>query len=129
LANVYPGTFDIRFGQDETVTAGYRRGVVMTIASSYPLPGTSGTVRIFGSMYMRLHHNENTATLALLSASSTVNVTDPTVVIQPISPSDHDYYRLGLGVDLVPLIAKWANAGKSTSSDGSAANDSSATAP
>jgi len=106
-ANVHPGTFDIRFGQDETVTAGFRRGVVMTIAASYPLPKTGGTVRIFGSMYMRLHHNENTAALALVAASSTIPITDPSVVIQPINPSDHDYYRLGIGADLIPIISKW----------------------
>lgn len=115
VANIHPGTFDIRFGQDETVTAGVRRGVVMTVAASYPLPGTAGTIRIFGSTYTRLHHNENFPAMALVAASSTVPITDPSVVIQPINPSDHDYYRLGIGADLIPIITKWMNS-KNTSS-------------
>lgn len=118
LANTYPGTFDIRFGQDDTVTAGALQHFVMTIAGSYPLPGTAGAVRLFGSTYIGLRHNRNTPALALLATSPAVPVTDPSVVIQPILPSDHDYFRIGLGVDLVPIITKWA-AAKSTSSTGS----------
>ncbi len=119
VVNTYPGTFDVRFGQDETVTAGYLRGLVMTISSSYPLPGTGGTVRIFGATYIRLHNNQNTLALAMLPTSPTVPITDPSVVIQPISPSDQDYYRLGIGVDLIPIFAKWIASSKSSSSTAS----------
>lgn len=116
VENTYPGTFDVRFGEDETVTAGHLRGVVMTLAGSYPLPGTSGTVRIFGAEYLRLHKNSPSEPLALLAASPAVPITDDSVVIQEIAPTDQDYYRLGIGVDLIALISKWFTNSKATSS-------------
>jgi hypothetical protein len=112
VVNTYPGTFDVRLGQDETVTSGFLRGVVLTVAGTYPLPGTAGTVRVFGSTYFRLHKNQNTTALALVAPNPTVPITDPSVVIQSISASDQDYYRLGIGVDLIALISKWANPSK-----------------
>ena len=118
--NTYPGTFDLRFGQDETVTAGILRGVVMTLAGSYPLPGTSGALRIFGAAFNRLHQNHNTMALALLPTVPSLSITDPSVVIQPINSSDQDYYRLGIGVDLIPLISKWANSASKNASSGAA---------
>jgi hypothetical protein len=107
VQNTYPGTFDLRFGQDETVTAGHLTGVVMTLAASYPLPGSQGTVRVFGAMFTRLAGNRTTPALALAPVTSTLAISDPSVVVQPFSPTDQDYFRLGLGVDLVPLISKW----------------------
>jgi hypothetical protein len=106
----FPGTFDARFGEDETVTGGKLRGVVLTLTGSYPLPGTSGTIRIFGATYLRLHKNKNTTALVLIPSTSFISLDDPTVVVQPIQPSDQDYFRLGLGVDLVALIHKFTTA-------------------
>jgi hypothetical protein len=106
----FPGTFDARFGEDETVTGGKLRGVVLTLTGSYPLPGTSGTIRIFGSTYLRLHKNKDTTALVLIPSTSFISLDDPTVVVQPIQPSDQDYFRLGLGVDLVALIHKFTTA-------------------
>jgi hypothetical protein len=128
-ANIYPGTFDVRLGQDETVTGGYLRRLVLTSTASYPLPGTSGAVRIFGSTYVSMNRNRNMPALALLAASSTIPITDPTVVIQPIKPSDHDYFRLGVGVDLVPLISKWISPPKTTTDKGTPAAAPAAATP
>jgi hypothetical protein len=108
LDNTFPGTFDIRFGEDETVTAGRLVPLVMTLAANYPLPGTNGSVRVFGSVYLRMQANRNSNSLALLPAASYATLDQPSVVVQPVAASDQDYYRLGLGVDLVPLIARWA---------------------
>lgn len=108
LDNTFPGYFDVRFGEDETVTAGRLVPLVMTLAASYPLPGTSGSVRVFGSVYLRLHASQNSNPLLLLPSASYATLDQPSVVVQPVAPSDQDYYRLGLGVDLIPLIAKWA---------------------
>lgn len=104
--SIYPGTFDLRLGQDETVTGGHLRGVVLTLNGTYPVPGTKGTVRIFGSSYLRTHKNHDSPTLVLIPSSKFVALDDPTVAIQQIQPSDQDYFRLGIGVDLIPLLAK-----------------------
>jgi hypothetical protein len=111
LQNTFPGTLDLRFGQDESVTQ-HLKGVVMTLSATYPLPGTGGTVRIFGSAYLGLRRNKTSSPLVLVPASTVSTLDQPTVVVQTIQPTDQDYYRLGLGVDLVPLIAKWATATK-----------------
>jgi hypothetical protein len=103
----YPGTFDVRFGQDETVTGGRLRGVVLTLTGSYPLPGTNGAIRVFGSSYLRLHKNQDTTSLVFVPSQSFIALNDPSVVVQPIRRSDQDYYRLGIGVDLIALINKW----------------------
>jgi hypothetical protein len=121
LVNTFPGTLDIRFGQDETVTGGYLRGIVMTLAGTYPVPYTQGAIRIFGAAYLRLHKNVNSPALALIPTNPLVAITDPSVVIQPTIATDQDYYRLGIGVDLIPLFTKWiapasgANSQSSTS--------------
>ena len=107
--NIFPGTFEMRFGEDETATAGHLVPLVMTFAASYPLPGTSGALRIFGSVCLRFARNRTTQPLALLPSSSYATLDQPSVVIQPIPAVDQDYYRLGLGVDLIPLVAKWAS--------------------
>jgi len=109
VENTYPGTFDFRFGQDETVTGRHLRGVVLNMTGTYPLPGTNGAIRIFGSSFLRMHKNINSTALILIPSSKFTALDDPTVVVQPILPSDQDYYRLGLGGDLIPLIAKWVN--------------------
>jgi hypothetical protein len=108
ISSTFPGTFDLRFGEDESVTAGKFLPFVVTITGSYPLPipGSSGSIRIFGSAYLRTASNRNTQALALVPAASFTSIDNPTVVIQSIQPIDTDYYRLGFGVDLVALLSK-----------------------
>lgn len=122
--DTYPGTFDARFGQDETVTGGMLRGVVLTLTGSYPLPGTSNAVRIFGSAYLRLHKNVNTRALVLVPSQSFTSLDDPSVVVQSIQPSDQDYFRLGLGVDLIALIRKWTTAASAATTSASTSKSS-----
>ncbi len=122
--NRFPGTLDLRFGEDESVTAGHLLPFTMTLTGSYPLPGTSGALRIFGATYLRLHRNQNTTALVLIPTATFTTLDTSTVVVQPIQPSDQDYYRLGIGVDLVALIHKfWSTqtpTQKTTSGGGSA---------
>ena len=110
LEGIFPGTFDLRMGQDESVTQHFK-GLVLTLAGSYPLPGTQGTVRVFGSAYLGLRRNRVSNSLILTPASTVVALDQGSVVVQPIAATDQDYFRLGLGVDLIPLIAKWAGSG------------------
>ena len=112
VCDIYPGTFDMRFGEDETVTSGHLIPLVMTLTGSYPLPGTQGVLRIFGETHLRLKGNRNMPTLAATPSTTFTAISDPTVVVQSINPVDTDYYRLGLGIDIVPLISKWLNSSK-----------------
>ncbi len=120
-SNVYPGTVDLRLGEDETITGGKLRGVTLTVAGSFPIPGTQGTVRLFGSTYLRLHKNTNTIALALIPTSPVLSLDSPALVIQQTGRSDQDYYRLGVGVDLFPILSKLKAAAQSSSKTSSSA--------
>jgi len=106
-AQIYPGTFDFRLGEDESVTAGHLVPIVATLNGTYPIPGTQGILRIFGSVYLRVQGTHSATTLAITPSATFVSPTQPAVVLQPIRPADTDYYHLGVGVDLVPLLNKW----------------------
>jgi hypothetical protein len=79
----------------------------MTFTGSFPIPGTKGVLRVFGSSYTRLKSNQNTTALIALPVTSFTSLDSSTVVVQQVARSDQDYYRLGVGVDLVALISKW----------------------
>jgi len=104
--NTYPGTFDLRFGEDESVTGGHLVPLVVTLTGSFPVPGTKGAVRLFGSSYIRAYQNQNTLALILVPSSSFTALDNPAVVVQQIPRSDEDYFRLGIGLDLFPLLVK-----------------------
>ncbi|HXJ95585.1 MAG TPA: hypothetical protein VMT20_22305 [Terriglobia bacterium] len=97
----FPGITDLTFGQDETVTAGMLRGVVMALNSEYPV---SSSIRVFGSVHLRLSGNKNNVTLNMTPVTSPVSVTDSSVVLQSTLPADQDYFRIGVGVDIVQVV-------------------------
>jgi hypothetical protein len=67
---------------------------------------------------LRLHKNSNATALVLVPSQNFVTLDDPSVVVQPIKPSDQGYYRLGIGVDLMPLIHKWYLASQTSAASG-----------
>jgi len=105
--NIFPGTFDLRFGEDESVTGGHLVPLVVTVTGSFPIPGTKGALRVFGSSYMRAYRNKDATALILVPSSSFTSLDNPSVVVQPIQRSDQDYFRLGLGVDLFAILSKF----------------------
>jgi hypothetical protein len=52
---------------------------------------------------MRLKGNQDSDALLLLP-TTVASFNDPKVVIQRIPRSDQDYYRLGIGVDLIQAL-------------------------
>jgi hypothetical protein len=115
LSDIYPGTFDLRFGEDETVTGGHLVPLVMTLSGSFPIPGTKGGLRVFGSSYLRLYRNRNTPALILVPPTTTLPLNSSALVVQQTTQADQDYYRLGIGLDLVAVISQWFNKPKPTS--------------
>jgi hypothetical protein len=90
-------------GQNETVTGGVLRGVVLTLTGDYPLAG--GTFRLFGSAFMRISSNTNGVTMDMSPVTSAVSPTSSSVVIQSTVPLDQDYFRVGVAVDIVKVLA------------------------
>ena len=105
-ANTYPGTFDLRFGEDESVTGGHLVPLVVTVTGSFPIPGTKGAVRVFGSSYLRAYGNRDTTALILVPSANFTSLDNSAVVVQSIQRSDQDYFRLGIGLDIFPLLSK-----------------------
>ncbi|MFZ0959927.1 MAG: choice-of-anchor D domain-containing protein [Terriglobia bacterium] len=102
--NIYPGFMDATVGQDETVTGGELRGMVLTLTGDYPV-GSTG-VRIFASTYMRIARNTNTVALNMDPVTSAVDPVSSSVVIQKTLPLDRDYFRVGIGVDIHQVFTK-----------------------
>jgi hypothetical protein len=113
----FPGFMDVTLGQDETVTGGMLRGVVLTLGGDYPLAG--GTVRVFGSVHLRVAANSNAVSLDMSPVTAAVSPTSPSVVIQPTLPLDQDYFRVGLAVDLQKIISALTTAKKASAGTGS----------
>ena len=98
----FPGLFDVTVGQDEVVTGGRLRGFVLTLQGDYPID-TNGTFRVFGSVHMRIARNSNTTPLDMLPTTTFVDPTTSAVVVQSTVPLDQDYFRLGIGIDIVQV--------------------------
>ncbi len=109
-SDIFPGTVDVRLGQDETVTGGKLRGAVLTFSGSFAIPGTGGTVRLFGSSYLRMHKNVNTPALVLIPTSPVLTLDNPALIVQQTNRSDQDYFRLGIGFDIFPILDKLKSA-------------------
>jgi hypothetical protein len=101
--SIFPGLLDLTVGQNETVTGGVLRGVVLTLTGDYPLAG--GTFRLFGSAFMRISSNTNGVTMDMSPVTSAVSPTSSSVVIQSTVPLDQDYFRVGVAVDIVKVLA------------------------
>jgi hypothetical protein len=99
---------DITIGQNEYVTGGRLKGVVLHIGGTMPVPALDG-VYIFGSMDMGMSfgNNQNNAELLLTPVPSTLNLTylSPSVNTISVSQPNRDRYRLGFGVDLFHLYS------------------------
>lgn len=126
--SIFPGTLDVTFGQDETVTQGYLHGLVGTLSADYPFPGFPA-VRIFGAAYLRMSDNAKLPALPLAPTSPYVPLNDTSVFIQPIRPADQDYFRIGIGFDIVQafksITRSQNNSGTANGSGGGAATPSS----
>ena len=97
-------------GQDETVSGGSLRGLVLTLSGDYPV-GSTG-VRVFASTYMRMARNTNTVALNMDPVTTAVDPISSSVVIQETMPLDRDYFRVGVGVDIHQIWTKLANKNK-----------------
>jgi hypothetical protein len=101
---IFPGTFDILLGRNENVSGGRLRGTVLRLDAQYPMP-FAPYVHLYGTMMLRWKHN--TFSKPFFFDAVTENqpdLTDPKVHILLNPPLDRDFYRLGIGLDIVHLI-------------------------
>jgi hypothetical protein len=105
LLNLYPGTIDVGFGQDESVTGGKLQHWVFRLDTVYPLPFAQ-YLTLFGSIFSALQKNDASlpATLSLPPSANAVALGDPSVALFSAKPASRDYYRLGIAVDLTQVF-------------------------
>ena len=106
--DMFPGIIDLTFGQDESVTGGRTVGIVARLDAVYPLPWFKG-MHVFGSMYTRIHGSSKAS--QPFSGYTIVNpsngaANDLNTFRFGLQPLDRDYFRIGVGVDLIQVFKK-----------------------
>jgi hypothetical protein len=102
-----PATYAVTVGQDEVVTGGALRGAVARFDVFYPLPVNMGglnLIYLFGTATMQLRSSAmGTTPLFLDPAAAGVTATSPGTAIL-VCRNKRDYYRVGVGVDLLNAL-------------------------
>jgi len=100
-------TYTATVGQDELVTAGMMRSAVVRFDVFYPLPVNQGGLNfiyLFGTATVRAGPAlAGTTPLFLDPAQAGVTATTPGTAVL-VSNGNRDYYRIGIGVDLVNAL-------------------------
>jgi hypothetical protein len=103
---IFPGTFDVTVGQNSAYSAGEVRGILLRTEAFYPLPFYPMLHVFFSGWVHATGRNQNTTPLVLNTADSSITVESSGVqtIVQPVI--NRDFYRLGMGLDLIQLIGK-----------------------
>lgn len=102
------GIVDFTVGQDEAITGGVLRHWVFRMDGVYPLKiGSSvGWLYLFGTAAIRLERNKLANTLILQADTTNAQPSDPNVALLPIKQPNKDFYRFGMGINIMKLFTK-----------------------
>lgn len=116
LYDIFPGIIDLTFGKDEAVTGGHMSTWLFRLEANYPLPFYQG-IHIFASMYTALSGNGLTQPYNsyTINTPTTGANNDANTFRFGLQPLNRDYYRIGIGVDLVQLFKKASGGGQPNS--------------
>jgi hypothetical protein len=126
LYDIFPGTIDLTVGKDEAVSAGKLSTWLFRLDANYPLPFYPG-VHLFASMYTGLQGNKPTQPFNsyTINTPTTGTNNDSNTFRFGVQPLNRDYFRVGIGVDLVQVFKKPSSGGQPTSTTTTAASGSS----
>jgi hypothetical protein len=106
----FPGIATLTIGQNEYVTRGQLRGLVLHAGASWPLAGNlpvgkwAGAIYAYGAIDMNLSgKNQNTQEYLLQTAGSSVTLASDRLAAFSVKQQDRDRYRFGIGVDVLKL--------------------------
>jgi hypothetical protein len=109
----YPATLDITYGQNEAVTGGRLRGGVIRLEGFFPLPYEGlKFINLFGTALIKPTRTQITEPLILEAAPTGTTVPANNVFLFTQPQINRDYYKVGVGIDLMSLISKWKAATK-----------------
>ena len=126
----YSGSIDFLVGQDQEITGGKFHGAVFTVSGVYPLAlGSSSFVYLFGSASMKTTGNgPYYPPLVLGTATAPMTPLPASVEVVPLTQPNRDFYRFGVGVNLISLICSAKKAGCDSSTGSGGTNTSASTA-
>lgn len=101
-----PGSmFDITWGQNELASGGRLRGSVLRFDGFYPLPIlNTSSVYIYGTAVLNIRRPGINDPLILTPAPATVTIFSENVFPITRGGANRDYFRLGLGLNLIELV-------------------------
>jgi hypothetical protein len=108
---MFPSSATITIGQNEYVSGGEMRGLVLHAGGTLTVPTTmapslSGVLFVYGAIDLNLNgKNQNSEQFLLQTATSTVIATNSTVAAIPVGAQNRDRYRFGLALDVTRLVA------------------------
>lgn len=108
----FPGIIDLTVGRNSRITSGVFDGAVGNLNAFYPLPvdNIAAGIFVFAGFEFHFQHVQpselSTTALFLASAPSDTKLTDATVDIRAINPTDRDQWRIGIGIDAVALVRR-----------------------
>ncbi|MDX2030332.1 MAG: Ig domain-containing protein [Blastocatellia bacterium] len=110
----FPAQFDIQFGQNEYVTGGRLHGTVLRFDGYFPLPFSKVKfVSMFGTAIMRPVRAKTDIEPLLLkpilvseekNVFDTSKIFDPKTLVIGTKHFNRDYYKFGVGVDLISAV-------------------------
>jgi hypothetical protein len=103
---VQRGVIDFMVAQDEAITGGKLHNWIFRIDGVHPLTIEKfGYLFLFGSAAIRLRRNATDSTLILQGATPTeAPVPSANVLVLPLKQPDRDFFRIGIGFDLMKLF-------------------------
>lgn len=116
--DIFPGIIDVTVGQDEAVTKGHLSGWLFRLEAVYPLPWYQG-IHIFGSVYTKLQKNriDQPYSPYTIQAPPSGGATDLNTFRFGLHPLDRDYFRIGVGVDIIQAFKKKGQPDKNAPKD------------
>jgi hypothetical protein len=110
LYNIFPGTIDLTTGKDEAVTAGHLSSWLFRLEANYPFPFQPG-IHLFASMYTAINPSKPSMPFNSYTINTPMNgaATDAMTFRFPLQPLNRDYFRVGIGLDIVQLLKKSGN--------------------
>jgi hypothetical protein len=106
----FPSSIDVGYGGNEAVTGGRFRGAVLRIDffQSIPVGGWAGSIFFYGTFLLKPARTNIVDPILLRPASGvTVPASDVAMLFSP--QINRDYYRIGIGVELLSLFRELAN--------------------
>jgi hypothetical protein len=107
IINRFPAIFDVALGRNEAVTGGRLKHAVLRLEGFYPLPiKESSFIYLYGTAMMKIGGGgvNIQKPLFLDTPGSAIGLSSPELFIIPNRQNNSDYYRIGVGIDLMRLF-------------------------